>query len=74
MTFSSRISGFHKLSMEEKLTKLKESSLEKSEKLEQLRFLENGYKIFTIVTDYNSVSVDTKEDLKKVNKMVSINY
>ena len=67
------IYGYRKKCLE-KLTKLKESSLEKSEKLEQLRFLENGYKIFTIVTDYNSVSVDTKEDLKKVNKMVSINY
>ncbi len=55
----------------EKLTKLKESSLEQIERLEQLRFIENGYKIFTIVTDYNSVSVDTSEDLQKVNEMLN---
>jgi 3-deoxy-manno-octulosonate cytidylyltransferase (CMP-KDO synthetase) len=51
------------------LVQLKESNLELSEKLEQLRFLENGYKIFTLQTTYNSVSVDTLEDLKKVNDL-----
>ena len=53
------------------LVQLEESSLEKSEKLEQLRFLENGYKIFTLVTNYNSISVDTAGDLRKVNELVN---
>ena len=55
------------------LVRLKVSSLEKSEKLEQLRFLENGYKIFTVVTDYNSVGVDTIDDLKRVNELAQRN-
>jgi 3-deoxy-manno-octulosonate cytidylyltransferase (CMP-KDO synthetase) len=54
----------------EQLTNLAESSLEKAERLEQLRFIENGYKIFTILTDYNSISVDTPDDLEKVNQML----
>lgn len=40
--------------------------LEKSENLEQLRFLENGYKIFVIETEYDSIGVDVIEDIKKV--------
>jgi 3-deoxy-manno-octulosonate cytidylyltransferase (CMP-KDO synthetase) len=47
-------------------TTLKQSVLEVSEKLEQLRILENGFKIKCTVTDYESVPVDTPEDLQKV--------
>jgi 3-deoxy-manno-octulosonate cytidylyltransferase (CMP-KDO synthetase) len=43
-----------------------ESSLEKSERLEQLRFLENGTPIFVGETPYDSVGVDTEEDLQRV--------
>jgi 3-deoxy-manno-octulosonate cytidylyltransferase (CMP-KDO synthetase) len=57
----------------QKLTELKESSLEKTEKLEQLRFLENGYKIFTVLTDYKSISVDTPDDLEKIKKLIKHN-
>ena len=37
--------------------------------LEQLRALENGYKIKVIATDKHFVGVDTKEDLEEVNKI-----
>jgi 3-deoxy-manno-octulosonate cytidylyltransferase (CMP-KDO synthetase) len=43
-----------------------ESMLEKSERLEQLRFLENGIAIFVGETPYDSVGVDTEEDLQRV--------
>jgi len=45
---------------------LPESSLEKSERLEQLRFLENGISIFAGETPFDSVGVDTEEDLQRV--------
>ena len=64
------IYAYRKLCLE-KLTRLDQSNLEKCERLEQLRFLENGFKIFTLVTDYDSISVDTKEDLDKVNVLVN---
>ncbi len=44
--------------------------LEKLEKLEQLRVLENGYKIKMIETDYEPVGVDIQEDLDKVRKIM----
>lgn len=45
---------------------LTESALEKSERLEQLRFLENGISIHVGETPYDSVGVDTEEDLQRV--------
>lgn len=47
-----------------------ESSLERSEKLEQLRFLENGIPIFVGETPFDTVGVDTEEDLRRVETIL----
>ena len=49
----------------EKFVNLKPSPLEKSERLEQLRALEAGINIHTILTSEHPIGVDTKSDLKK---------
>ncbi|MBX7255340.1 MAG: 3-deoxy-manno-octulosonate cytidylyltransferase [Candidatus Hydrogenedentes bacterium] len=46
------------------------SSLEKLEKLEQLRVLERGYPIAVVDTKYQSIGVDTPEDLEQVRAML----
>jgi len=45
------------------ISKLKPTPLEKSEKLEQLRWLENGFRIKTSVTEHANVGIDSPEDL-----------
>jgi len=47
-----------------------ESTLERSERLEQLRFLENGVAIYVGETPYDSVGVDTEEDLQRVAEIL----
>ncbi len=45
--------------------------LEKTEKLEQLRLLENGIPIHIVITEHESIGVDRPEDLKLIEKMLS---
>jgi 3-deoxy-manno-octulosonate cytidylyltransferase (CMP-KDO synthetase) len=54
----------------ERFCKLPESFLESAERLEQLRFLENGTNIYVEETPYNTVGVDTEEDLQRVEKIL----
>lgn len=53
-----------------KFVSLPQSSLETAESLEQLRALENGYAIHVSVVDYDSIAVDTPEDVKKVEAVL----
>ncbi|ATP55857.1 3-deoxy-manno-octulosonate cytidylyltransferase [Pedobacter ginsengisoli] len=52
------------------ITKLAPSSLELAENLEQLRWIENGYRIKTKVTEIETIAIDTPEDLIKINNGV----
>ena len=47
---------------------LEPTMLEKVEGLEQLRALENGYKIKVLESDFQGIGIDTPEDLEAINK------
>lgn len=49
---------------------LQQTSLEKAESLEQNRWLENGKKIKVEITEFETIAVDTMEDLEKVRAMI----
>lgn len=55
----------------QQFTQLPPSLLEETEKLEQLRYLENGFKIRLAVTDIPTIGIDTPEDLEKARKRLS---
>ncbi|MAW31180.1 MAG: 3-deoxy-manno-octulosonate cytidylyltransferase [Flavobacteriales bacterium] len=59
------IYGFRK-SILTKLCALKETKNEKRERLEQLRWLDNNYKIKVGITSYESQSIDTPQDIEKI--------
>jgi len=57
----------------EKITRLEMSSLEKAESLEQLRWLENGYKIKVKETSIETMGIDTPEDLENAIRQLKGN-
>ena len=52
------------------ITRLPQSSLEIAESLEQLRWIENGYKIKVGITEAQSIGIDTPEDLQKAEELI----
>lgn len=52
------------------LISLPESELEKAEKLEQMRWMENGYTIYLAESDYEGIGIDTPEDLRNANRLI----
>ncbi|MDR3218767.1 MAG: 3-deoxy-manno-octulosonate cytidylyltransferase [Dysgonamonadaceae bacterium] len=51
------------------ITALPQSSLEKAESLEQLRWIENGYRIKAGISNEDTIGVDTPEDLERANRL-----
>ena len=54
----------------DRFVRLPESSLERSERLEQLRFLENGIPIQVGETPFDTIGVDTEEDMRRVEEIL----
>lgn len=52
------------------VTALPQSTLEKAESLEQLRWLENGYRIGVAVSEFETVGIDTPEDLARAERFL----
>jgi 3-deoxy-manno-octulosonate cytidylyltransferase (CMP-KDO synthetase) len=61
--------GYRKNALD-KFVRWPESSLERTERLEQLRFLENGVPIFVGETPFDTVGVDTEEDVRRVEDIL----
>ena len=53
------------------ITQLPQSTLEKAESLEQLRWLQNGYRIKVGLTEVETVGIDTPDDLKRAEKLLA---
>lgn len=53
------------------ITKLPQSSLELAENLEQLRWIQNGYRIKVGITTIETIGIDTPEDLKRAEKFIN---
>jgi 3-deoxy-manno-octulosonate cytidylyltransferase (CMP-KDO synthetase) len=53
-----------------KIVTLAPTPLELAESLEQLRWIENGFRIKTAITDQETIGIDTKEDLEEALKLL----
>lgn len=62
--------GFTPIALKE-FAKMEQTDLENNEKLEQLRWLENGKKIKVALTQHHSIPVDTIEDVNKVIEIIN---
>lgn len=65
--YAYRVETLHEIS------KLPPSSLELAERLEQLRWLQNGYRIKVCITNIETVSIDTPQDLERAKKYLKQN-
>lgn len=54
------------------ITALPQSALEQAESLEQLRWLENGYRIRVAITNVETVGIDTPDDLKRAEEFLTV--
>jgi 3-deoxy-manno-octulosonate cytidylyltransferase (CMP-KDO synthetase) len=64
----------YKYDVLQKISKLNHGDLEMAESLEQLRWLENGFKIKTAVTEHQSIGIDTPEDLLQALQLLKNNF
>lgn len=62
--------AYRKIALE-RFCKLPESKLEAAERLEQLRFMENGMDIYVEETPFDTVGVDSEEDLKRAEEILN---
>src|SRR5690606_13421873 len=53
-----------------KFAAMERTMLEKAESLEQLRVIENGYRIKVVETKYHTIGVDSPADLERVNRLL----
>lgn len=63
----------YRASVLKELTGLQQSPLEIAESLEQLRWLQNGYKIKVGITNHETIGIDTPADLERANKFLESN-